>query len=242
MVIRYQALKQQVSLTLPRYVSIAKGLRFVEEKRGWIEKQLNEEARPVPFADGQMIPFMGKEYVIRHVGGRGVISLHPPACGGMKGGDDTTMEKPDVVETSPPPGATRHPPPQAGEGIIIVPGEAEFLARRVREWLKRRAREEIVPRAEQKASEIGKRLKKISLRDTSSRWGSCSHDGNLSFSWRLIFAPAEVLDYLVCHEVAHLAHHNHGPAFWAAVRRLCPDYEKAQNWLKQHGRRLYAYG
>jgi len=204
MVIRYQPLKQQVSLTLPRYVSIRQGLRFVEEKRAWIERQLHEEARPVPFSDGQIIPVQGKDYILTHRAGRGLVTIDSDR--------------------------------------IIVPGEVDFLARRVREWLKRRAREEIVPLAEQKAAAIGKRLKKISLRDTSSRWGSCSHDGNLSFSWRLILAPAGVLDYLVCHEVAHLAEHNHSTAFWAIVERLCPTYESAQKWLKTHGQRLYAYG
>ncbi len=125
---------------------------------------------------------------------------------------------------------------------ILVPGDVQFMARRLREWLKARARAEIMALAQIKAQRVGRRIKKISLRDTSSRWGSCSHNGNLSFSWRLAFAPWEVLDYLVSHEVAHLKEHNHSEAFWALVAELCPHYEQAGRWLKAHGAGLYAYG
>lgn len=125
---------------------------------------------------------------------------------------------------------------------IIVPGDIAFMARRVREWLKRLARDTITSIATAKAKIIGKHIKRISLRDTSSRWGSCSHNGNLSFSWRLVFAPYEVLDYVTCHEVAHLKHHDHSPAFWLAVGQLFPDYNNTKQWLKSHGSKLYTYG
>jgi len=128
------------------------------------------------------------------------------------------------------------------EDCIIVPGDIEFMARRVLEWLKRLARETITAIAQAKAKIIGKDVKKISLRDTSSRWGSCSHDGNLSFSWRLVLAPREILDYVTCHEVAHLRHHDHSPAFWTLVHLLFPDHHNAKQWLKAHGGELYMYG
>ena len=126
--------------------------------------------------------------------------------------------------------------------IIHVPGDTAFMHRRMREWVKRLAREEITALAKIHAAQIGKKLKKISLRDTSSRWGSCSHNGNLSFSWRLIFAPPEVLDYVVSHEVAHLREHNHSQAFWDIVEQLHPNSEKPRKWLKTHGQMLYTYG
>ena len=126
--------------------------------------------------------------------------------------------------------------------FIIVPGDVGFMARRVREFLKAHAREEISRLAKDKAKRVGKTVKKISLRDTSSRWGSCSHDGNLSFSWRLVLAPHEVLEYLVAHEVAHLKEHNHSKAFWALVAQLFPAYEQAQQWLRRYGQKLYSYG
>lgn len=125
---------------------------------------------------------------------------------------------------------------------ICVPGEAVFMPRRVRDWLKQEAREQISMLAGHKAGLIGREIKKIGLRDTISRWGSCNHKGHLSFSWRLILAPREVLDYVVAHEVAHLVYLNHSPAFWKVVARLCPDYHKHQHWLKCHGAGLLNYG
>lgn len=85
-------------------------------------------------------------------------------------------------------------------------------------------------------------MRGITLRDTRSRWGSCTARGTLNFSWRLILAPSFVLDYLAAHEVAHLVHLDHSPAFWAVVRRLFSDIETAEAWLKQHGASLHRYG
>jgi len=82
---------------------------------------------------------------------------------------------------------------------------------------------------------------RITVRDTASRWGSCSSTRSLSFSWRLILAPSFVLDYVAAHEVAHLAQMNHGPKFWALVARHCPDLEKARVWIRRHGRDLHSY-
>ena len=83
---------------------------------------------------------------------------------------------------------------------------------------------------------------RVNVRDTKSRWGSCSGQGSLSFSWRLIFAPEPVLDYVVAHEVAHLAEMNHGPRFWALVERLTPGSAGPRAWLKRHRGRLLSYG
>lgn len=131
---------------------------------------------------------------------------------------------------------------EARENVLYVPGEAQFLERRVKEWLIKRCREEILSLATMKAHAIRVQFKKISLRDTTSCWGSCTSDGNLSFSWRVIFAPYHVLEALVSHEVAHLKEHNHSAAFWTLVSQLSPGYEQADRWLKAHGSTLYAYG
>ena len=80
------------------------------------------------------------------------------------------------------------------------------------------------------------------MRDQSSRWGSCSNTGVLSFSWRLILAPPHVLDYLAAHEVAHLVELNHSARFWRLVERICPDFERAKVWLDVHGTDLHRYG
>lgn len=128
------------------------------------------------------------------------------------------------------------------ENTIWVSGFAEHLPRRVTDFLKAESRREITTRARAKAQSQGLRIARISLRDTRSRWGSCSSSGNLNFSWRLIFAPDAVLDYVVAHEVAHLREMNHGPAFWRLTRQMTEDVGWAKAWLSRNGNSLLRYG
>lgn len=113
---------------------------------------------------------------------------------------------------------------------------------RIQSFLKEEAKKAIKDLANEKAEKIGKPISAISIRDTKSRWGSCSSDGRLSFSWRLIFAPFESLDYVVAHEVAHLIHMNHNPDFWALCKKLSTDYSTGKSWIKQNGESLMCYG
>lgn len=125
---------------------------------------------------------------------------------------------------------------------LRVPGDPAFIARRVRTWLTAQVRGQITARAAAHTRAIGKTAGKIRLRDTRSRWGSCSARGDLSFSWRLVFTPPEVLDYVVAHEVAHLVEMNHSPAFWRIVAQLCPNWKAHRAWLAAHGHALHRYG
>ncbi|MDA0655576.1 MAG: SprT family zinc-dependent metalloprotease, partial [Proteobacteria bacterium] len=106
------------------------------------------------------------------------------------------------------------------DGELVVFGQPEYLARRLKDWLKRQARTDIGPLVTEKAALIGQKHGRISVRDQKTRWGSCAVNGNLSFNWRLILAPSYVLEYVVAHEVAHLAEHNHSKAFWHKVGEL----------------------
>lgn len=128
------------------------------------------------------------------------------------------------------------------DGVVHVGGKPEHLARRVRDWLKKEARREISSRAGSYADQIGREHGRITIRDTRSRWGSCSSSGGLNFSWRLVLAPIWVLDYVVAHEVAHLVEHNHSPAFWAVVDSLNSDARAGREWLSRHGEKLHGYG
>jgi len=125
---------------------------------------------------------------------------------------------------------------------IHVAGHEEHVARRVSDWLKLEARREIEARARAKAEQLGKSVKRVILRDTKSRWGSCTTDGVLSFSWRLILAPRHVMDYVVAHEVAHLREMNHGPRFWKLCEEVCRTVDGARSWLEENGTDLYRYG
>ena len=133
-------------------------------------------------------------------------------------------------------------PVEIAGGEIRVRGETEHLARRVRDFLARLAREELARRARLYAAQIGKPIASVTVRDTKSRWGSCSSAGALSFSWRLVMTPEAVLDYVVAHEVAHLAEMNHGPRFWKLVRTMVPDPATPRAWLKRHRTELLSYG
>lgn len=141
----------------------------------------------------------------------------------------------------------RHRPESRGAverrgGEIVVTGAPEHVGRRVRDWLKALARRELAARSRALAGRIGRPVRSVRIGDPKSRWGSCSARGGLAYSWRLILAPPAVLDYVVAHEVAHLAEHNHGRRFWALVRELSPETEAARSWLRRHGGMLLRYG
>ena len=204
LIVRYQPLQKSLSLTLPQATSIKQGLHFINEKQEWILRQLAQYSNAGSFSDGQIIPILGKDIRLEHIGGRGLVSEE--------------------------------------EGVLLVHGDIEFMEHRVRKWLIKKAREEIITLTEGFSGILAVKIGNITLRDTSSRWGSCSHDGNLSFSWRLVFAPYEVLAYVVAHEVAHIREHNHSAKFWALVEQLHPEFNVAQSWLKKHGKSLYMYG
>jgi hypothetical protein len=128
------------------------------------------------------------------------------------------------------------------QGEIIVPGGLEAVPRRVERWLRGEAGRVLTERAHAHAARLGRPVGRVTVRDTRTRWGSCSSAGNLSFCWRLIMSPPHVLDYVAAHEVAHLEVRNHGPAFWDTVAALTDDAEAARAWLLRHGPGLARYG
>lgn len=119
--------------------------------------------------------------------------------------------------------------------LLLVPGAPAQVPARVAAYLKLRARDRLVAASDHYATQIGRRVGQVSLRDTRSRWGSCTAQGALMYSWRLIMAPPRVLDYVAAHEVAHLLEMNHSPRFWAVVERLFPNWQVERAWLKREG-------
>jgi hypothetical protein len=126
-------------------------------------------------------------------------------------------------------------------GQIFVSGKPEHARRRLTDFFKREAKTALEEKALELGAQIGVRPARVTVRDTASRWGSCSAARSLSFSWRLVFAPDFVRDYVVAHEVAHLKEMNHGTKFWAHVQSLNGDDKKARRWLREHGRGLLRY-
>lgn len=138
--------------------------------------------------------------------------------------------------------ATRRGPARREGGLLVVGGEPEFVARRVRDFLRAEAGRRLGPLALEKAAALGRTLRALRITDTRSRWGSCARDARISLSWRLVIAPPRVADYVVAHEVAHLAHHDHSPAFWRVVDTLTAHRAEAQAWLRAHGAALLGAG
>lgn len=189
-------------------------------------------------------PEAGADFARRHIGWlRLRLARLPERIGFVDGADVPILGVSHRI---------RHRPDQRG-GVwrLVDPdgttelhaaGLAEHLGRRIADFLKAEARRTIAPRARAYAAALGRPVGRITVRDTASRWGSCSARGDLSFSWRLVLAPEPVLDYVVAHEAAHLVEMNHSARFWRQVERLRPGYEAERAWLKRHGGRLHAYG
>ena len=125
------------------------------------------------------------------------------------------------------------------DGQFFVPNDADRVGARLQGFLKTNARDALAAASDRYAAKLGRGYGRITLRDTRSRWGSCTSRGDLMYSWRLIMAPDFVLDYVAAHEVAHLVEMNHSPDFWAVVETLYPDWETARGWLRDHGGDLH---
>ncbi|MEN3794439.1 SprT family zinc-dependent metalloprotease [Fulvimarina sp. MAC3] len=126
---------------------------------------------------------------------------------------------------------------QSGE--LTVGGMPEHFGRRVKDFLRKEAKADLMAAVSTHAASVGLSPKMVTLKDTVSRWGSCTSDRRLSFSWRIVMAPPHVLDYLAAHEVAHFKEMNHSAAFWAVCRELCPRMDEGRDWLKTNGASLH---
>jgi len=125
---------------------------------------------------------------------------------------------------------------------LVIGGAPAFVQRRATDWLKQEARARFGALAAAKAAAIGRPAPRVAVADPKRQWGSCSADGRLRLSWRLVMAPEMVVDYVVAHEVAHLKEMNHSHAFWTIVAALTPHMASARIWLRRHGQTLLRYG
>ncbi|MGB0799594.1 MAG: M48 family metallopeptidase, partial [Planktomarina sp.] len=126
------------------------------------------------------------------------------------------------------------------DALLVPPGD-DMIGARVKAFLKLRAKSALHTATQHYADALGQNFGRITLRDTTSRWGSCSSQRNINYSWRLIMAPKEVLNYVAAHEVAHLIEMNHSPAYWAQVARVYPNYQEPRDWLREQGERLHSF-
>lgn len=141
-----------------------------------------------------------------------------------------------LLTLSPGPGRA----PRIDGDLLLLPGDPARAAPRAQAFLKTLARDRLAAASDHYAAQIGRKVTRITLRDTRSRWGSCAHDGALMYSWRLILAPPPVLAYVAAHEVAHMVEMNHSPAYWSVVTRLYPGWQAQRHWLQLNGKHLHA--
>ena len=215
-------------LTMPAYSSFAEADEFLSRHLDWLKEHVAGLSEPVPFTRGAIVPLRGFAHQLRFAGcvrRRGVV----------------WVEAAEDAKAAPAwPGGARVSVRRLPR--LHVSGEDEHAPRRLLDWLKRQAHLDLKTRVDVHARRLDLRPKRLFIRDQTTRWGSCSTSGALSFSWRLVLAPPFVLDYLAAHEVAHLAHMNHGPRFWSLVERSMPRQAEAREWLRKHGASLHRYG
>jgi predicted metal-dependent hydrolase len=214
--LRIHAASREVILTMPPRGSVREAKEFAQKHGGWIAARLRRLPEAMPFADGTVLPLRGVQHRI----------VHRPGVRGT-----VWTESVDNAESG-----------EAPEALLCVAGQAPHIDRRVNDFLRREALRDLDVASRRAAESLGVAVRRISVRDQSSRWGSCSTTGVLSYSWRLVLAPPFVLNYLAVHEVAHLVEMNHSSRFWRLVNSICADANRAKVWLDIHGTDLHRYG
>jgi predicted metal-dependent hydrolase len=212
MTLRVSRTTRSVIVTLPVSCDLAQAGTFLNSHLEWVRERLGNLPAHVTFSDGAIVPLRG---IPHQLIARGPRYRGPVVSAG------TTVD---------------------GRPALFVSGADDHMARRTKDWFARTATRDLAERVGWHANNLGLKYARVTVRDQKSRWGSCSTTGTLSFSWRLVMAPAFVLDYVAAHEVAHLKEMNHGPRFWALVQRAMPRMEEAKQWLQVSGGDLHRYG
>jgi hypothetical protein len=210
----------EVLVTLPTRAPVRWADELVREKWGWIDRHVTRarrdrarlRARP-GLEDGRPVPYRG----IPH---RVVVEVLRAGRG------PTRIVHSDTLEPT--------------IGVVLADGDERPVGQILEGWLRLRARETIERRVGLRAGQVGARPKRVRIGDQRSRWGSASRRGTVSFSWRLILAPASVLDAIVVHELAHLVAFDHSPRFWRLVRSVTPHSDAARRWLRANESELRA--
>jgi predicted metal-dependent hydrolase len=211
--VRIQVSPEGVEVVVPRRMALREVEPFVAEKRPWVERTLRRM--------------------------RAAEAEHPPPRL-EDGGRVPYLGEELVLRLAVEPGRARAHVARRGADLHVRVGAGDPDAARValERWYRRRAQTEIAPRLDAAATRAGRSYARLAIRGQRSRWASCSPTGTMSFNWRLLLAPAEVLDYVVEHEVAHLDVADHSQRFWSLLAARRPGYRAEQRWLREHGQSL----
>ena len=212
-------------VTSPRGGSTAVAQQFVERHAAWLERELQrlqaQPRKPTAWQIGTEILLHGESVRIEAGFGSDNKEVEdPPSSGYGATSEDETAKKAEFVHF--------------GGELVRVPNLAADLRPAIEGHLRQLAARELPPRVLELAAGHGLTVRRITVRNQKSRWGSCSRRGTISLNWRLIQTPAFVSDYICLHELVHLRQMNHSPRFWREMERVCPDYRMAKRWLKEH--------
>jgi len=217
MTLRVSRTRRAVIVTVPVQCDLDEASTFINRNIDWVLERLGKLPLREPICDGGSVPLRGVLHRIVFLGHDGCRDYAA----------SRTVELIDADSQAP---------------TLHVAGRVEHAERRLKDWMFEEARRDLDVAVRLHAAALGLRPRRIAVRDQTSRWGSCSTTGVLSFSWRLVMAPPRILDYVAAHEVAHLAEMNHGPRFWALVKKTMPGMEEAKRWLVTNGMELHRYG
>ena len=234
--LRVSQVRREVVLTIPQGGSLAEAGKFVGLHMDWVRQRLEALPSRIELINSARILFRGEPHRIEMLG-----PTRHQRIAWSEGTRAARLALKELVDAAPPSRKGRVALPDKLLPLLCVSGHLEHAPRRLRDWLMKQAKEELSKRVQWHAANLGLKPRRVTVRDQTSRWGSCSSARVLSFSWRLIMAPPFVLDYVAAHEVAHLKEMNHGPRFWALVRKTMPRMEEARRWLKRHGAELHRY-
>ncbi len=200
-------------VTIPRGGSTAVARQFVERHAAWLEREFQRiQAQPRKPAAWTI----GAEFLLRG----DAIRIEASKIEGENEDEDDARREIEIVRFG-------------GESVRVSDPAAD-LRPAIESHLRQLAARELPPRVLELAARHGLTVRRITVRNQKSRWGSCSRRGTISLNWRLIQTPAFVSDYICLHELVHLRQMNHSPGFWREVERVCPDYRMAKRWLKEH--------
>jgi len=200
-----------LTVVVPKNFSMREVDALLHQKHRWIQRTLSRMSKLVScpakaaLKEGDFVPYLGRKYTLV------VERMGAPLC------------TPSAVELNP-----------TSIVVILPDGGDDHLGDILANWLRQKAKTRIPQYVQASAEKYSLTYGRISVRDQRTRWGSCSHKGNLSFNWRLIMAPPGVVNYIVAHELAHLVEMNHSKRFWKTVEAWCPDYQRHKRWLKEN--------
>lgn len=203
-----------VKVVVPKTLSDQRIEDLISNRTAWIRQKLKihiETIRPKPkeYVNGESFTYLGRNYRLKCIrGGTGLVKLKN--------------------------GYLNVPVAECVSGSALEQSVQQSL----HGWYQSRALEKLKEKTKRYSSILGVKPQSVDVKEYKARWGSCSSSGDITYNWRIIIAPHQIVDYIVAHELCHLLEHNHGPKYWKLVQSVIPNYREHREWLKVNGEGL----